>query len=283
MAIIKIREQAHLRTGSLAYGASGESVRVFLAYSDSSTDDEGSIFAVAGSSSPGPDILPQIGTSHPTRPTLYLQAYACRNTAKDGLIWEITCAYSIFTPQPWNEPATYAWSTQTVEIVRDRDLKTGKAIVNSAGVPFEPALTAPYPTATLTVSQNLLSFNMFNYLPFVGAVNSEPYYGCPPGYVLCTGINPSESIANIGDTEQHYWQVSYQFAFNFLDGWQPLVMDAGYTKLNDANKLVPITIAGREPSQPVPLKNGKPIAAGDEPTFLRFNVYRSMPFSQLGV
>lgn len=285
MAVVLVKEQGHLRTGTIEYATLGESNRVFYVHTDSGLDDDGVVFAVAGNPSPGPDTIPPIGDSHPTRGGIYVKSLGARQVGeKIGIQWEVTVTYAKYEPLPWNSPPSYSFNFNSSEHIVDRDVEKGKAILNSAGCPYDPGVTAMRFEGVLSVQRNIFGWSIQQGITYTGAVNNDPFYGAPPGYCMAY-ITGSQQDVTIGDIVQRYWAVSYQFSFKTAEQWSPLnILDAGFTKKTKDGKLVPITIAGREPSTPVPLDgSGQPLGDGKDPVFNKIAVYKKLPFNALGV
>lgn len=106
---------------------------------------------------------------------------------------------------------------------------------------------------------------------------------------MLIGAPASESIFVWGGTQYPYYSVTYQFQFKnpSYEGWQPLIADTGFCKLNTSNSpptLVPITIAGRELSTPAFLDgSGQPLAEDHDPYIFTYVAYPRVNFGSLGV
>lgn len=274
-------EVASARGGALDMFSAGTSTRLFAVRSPDKTYDE--TYALLHAD------VPTIGAPHPNRSGLRLLNKNARQADdRNGEIWEVTCQYGFALAEfPWQEPPVYQWGSQSTEQIVDYDVATKKPIKNSAGAPFDPGVTATRFEATLTVSRNEIDFNQAYTSQYTGAVNKSKFYGANPGFVMCTGI-PATTQYYIDQRGQRtrYWSVQYIFAFRNQFSWQPKILDAGYMKKSGSGGLIPITIAGREPSSPVPLDgDGQPLANPDtdEPNWLDFKTYPELDFSALKV
>lgn len=278
-------EQAHLRTGTAELYGGGDAVRVFAVRAPNATNDES--YALYHGS------IPALRSLHPTRSYLWCSQKTARQADdKSGCIWEVLCNYTLAASEalPWNEPAVYAWGAQATEQIVEYDVVTAKPVRNSAGAPFDPGVSATRYEAVLTVSRNQTTYNESTALAYIGAVNNATFYGSPRGYCMCTGITAtSQTHVSEAGVKTPYWAVQFNFAFRNTSigyGWQPKILDAGYCKKATSGALIPITIAGREPSSPVPLDgSGQPLAhpETDTPVWLDFKVYPEANFSALGI
>lgn len=279
-----VREQTHQRAGNCDMYTLGDATRVFaVVFPDSSYDDSAALFH--------PDI-PRLRTAHPSRVGLYLTNKSARQADdKNGCIWEVVCTYGPGSGAlaPWQEPMIRSWSSQSTEHIVERDIKTEKPIRNSAACPFDPGVTVPRAEGVLTCSRNELYFDFGRAIKYVDSVNSDVFYGAQPGFCRCVGVTAQEQVyQDEAGLRTMYSSVQYQFAFKNPDftSWQARILDAGFMKKSDSGALLPITLAGREPSAPVPLDGeGQPLAnpETDEPVWLTFTIYPEKPFLSLGV
>jgi len=280
MALLSIIEKFEQRSGSIEAYTLGSSTRHFSVVFDSATHDDNAALFAAG--------LPTIRSAHPSRPGLWLRSKQASQAADDGCKWDVVCSYDS-TPKadlPWNEPTLYAWGQQATEQICDFDVSSQKPIRNSAGCEFDPGISATRYEATLTVSRNELNFTYDKPLKYVGSVNASSFYTAPAGYCMCTGIAASQQYyVNEAGYRTPYWSVQYNFAFRNKFGWQAHVLDAGYMEKSDSGDLIAIVINGREPSTPVPLKDGKRLENPEsaEPAWLDFKIYPEHNFNSLGV
>jgi len=104
------------------------------------------------------------------------------------------------------------------------------------------------PQMTVRIKQKAQSLPKAKIQQYLGTVNADPWSGYPAGTWLCTALNASFSKGR--------WDIDYNFIYR-ENGWQ--VVDL-------------IQINGRIPED---VSEGNGIA--------RFNVYRAVPWSQIGV
>jgi hypothetical protein len=293
MAATHVIEQSHLRTGSADWQSYGDSVRVFGVATSVATDDDS---VVLFAEDPHTHLtIPEILSPHPTRALMFCSNKSCRQVDdKAGRKWEVVCTYGLISNiLPWNQPVTYNWSQQSSEHIVDRTLdSTPVDIKNSAGRPFDPAITATRYEAVLQAVRNETEFDATTPLKYVGAVNSDTFKGASPGFCMCVGISASQQIYTSGvGAQTTYWQVTYNFAFRNQYSYQPIVLDAGLSQISrSSGKLVNILDGqGREVSSPWPLDgegHALPVEDDDTPAdfhFFQFKIYPAVAFGDLGL
>jgi hypothetical protein len=180
---------------------------------------------------------------------------------------------------------TWGFSQFTRPVAKDLD---GKAIQNSAGEWFDPPPEIDDSRPILTIQRNQALWSPALAIQYQDAINSEPFLGFAKGVVKVAGISATNQIEN----GQAFWSVTYEFHFR-RDGWELKVQDRGQNrKWKDGDrpdlqgKLIPIGDGGIFTSVAVPLDgNGQPLQ-DPGPTNVKyqtFTVYKSLPFSALGV
>ncbi len=119
MAVVRVIEQSHLRTGSISLPPAADSVRIFLVYTSAATDDDSvALVAVDPTTSLA---IPSPRDPHPTRTWLFCTSIACRQVdEKAGRCWEVTVTYTLdWEHLPWNEPAVFSGSQNSVDRIAD--------------------------------------------------------------------------------------------------------------------------------------------------------------------
>lgn len=220
------------------------------------------------------------------------------------LRWEVTVSYDsisidptkIATPNqtsgssqgggaksPEQKPPQYSWdfTRQARAISKDLD---GKAILNSAGDPFDPPIEIDDCRPILTVEQTLLTFDVNLAMQYYDTVNSDTFLGFSPGQAKCNGRKGTSRF----EENKFVWTVTTEIHFR-RDNWIPLeIIDRGFHYLDGTP---PKKILFRDPTDDQPmatpqLLNGNggigPIA-GTDAQFQQFRVFQSLPFAALGL
>lgn len=204
-------------------------------------------------------------------------------------LWEVRVEYDSTQEEesesPFDKPPEVSWDFAQFTRVAYKD-RDGKAILNSAGQYFDPPIEIDDSRPVLTVVRNEPSYNPSLAYQYRDAVNSDAFYGAPPGTAKVVKITGASAVEN----DIPFWRVTYEFSFN-PDGWQPSILDQGrYAKIG--GKLVPIPefdtdgneIRGSHVADPVPLNgNGARLADPnpDNAVFLDFNVFNERAFNAL--
>jgi len=286
MSVKAVIEQLHLRTGGIS--ASPTSVRIFLVYCDSLTDDESvALFAVDPTTSLA---IPTYYSTHPTRAFLYATNIYARNCSdKQANLWEVTVNYELANAAPWYAPVVITGDQSQFDKIVDYDLATGKVVTNSAGFKFDPPLTAKRHNATISFQKAILSFDTTIPAAWVDTVNTDTFYGAAPGYAMCMGI-PWQLAQWPGPTGSltAYYTVTFNFEIKNPSehSWFPIIADQGFYQLNSggtAVKQILDPLFGQPVTQPWPLDGSGHAQTG--PTFSyvgkTFTTYNTGTFATL--
>lgn len=248
--------------------------------------------------------FPLSGTALEWDYAAFLNSIDAREIADDGMSWDVTLAYAQISPKdqaggdgeganagafilsPFAVKPSVQWGSETEEIARTHD-RAGQPILNTAGDPFDPPLSAPVSNPVATIVRNLRSYDGAWVGSYKDHVNQSVWMGYPAGTVLCKDIT-GESVY---DTDWGwYWRVTYQFAFRpiwveggkiILPGWATQVLNAGMRQLK-SGEVKQILVEGAPTSTPIPLKeNGEAATPTDDPHYLTFDVYPEADFDDL--
>ena len=197
--------------------------------------------------------VPAIGSEHPQRPGYYVDHYDISQpdgAAKSTLDIDVTYSATGLTVEPGEEPTDPNTDTQVEEWgwddgTTDRELLTdvaGKAVVNSAGDPFEnvPTVTAPAPTFTKVVKFKTRQSVRQYFCKVNGQQMTIGGDTFGPQQLLCT----VSERRNIGDYNWPYvYTVRLRFRSNLVKlaqadqatdiGWDVAVTDAGMREIDD--------------------------------------------------
>jgi hypothetical protein len=175
-------------------------------------------------------------------------------SSESPYLYEVTCEYSSAVKEesqqaenPLARPAKISWSFQAYEKPLQRDIG-GRAIVNSAKLPFDPPVTADDRRILLTIQRNEATFNVARALEYQDSVNLDPFFGAAAGLCKTQGITGDGPHSENGTS---FWSVTYSFEFR-KEGWFCRILDAGYSELIDS-KIVEIKNGSEKVSIPEPL------------------------------
>jgi len=207
-------------------------------------------------------------------------------SAEDGLSWIFTATYGPYDPNlnprlPTARPLQVSWIYNQVDMVVDAD-KEGDAIVNSAGDPYEPALTEEDARPILQIVRYQATFNASLADEYRNAINSDVWMGADP---LTVRALPITADLEWDADEGWVWKVTYQFAYK-RDGWPRVVLDAGKrakTTISGTTYLTPILKGGVPVEDAVPLNgSGAALAVGGTPVFNTHHTRPELPFNVFG-
>lgn len=185
-----------------------------------------------------------------------------------------------------------SWSDSiSVEPV-DEDVY-GKPIVTATGEPLD-GVTVDVNDPVVTIKKNFLNFNSYLMYEYRRATNSDAFLGYPAG--MARMIQYSADM-NYYDDTQAYWEITAQIQFRITirttpeRAWWKRVRHEGYYCYID-NPFSPgnfIKVRARdennEPTtRPVLLKeDGTQETDPTKAHWLEFQVFKSLPFQQLGL
>ncbi len=304
MSVVSIKP-APGRSGE--YGLINDSTterRWVIVVSSKIGDDELSIRNY-GQSTLGSDGQPLLPTpylsEHPSMPSFICKKLRIEQDDESPLKWMATATYSTrpvsdldVQVQQANTPvsreAQISWSASGYQKAIEQD-KDGKAILNSAGDPFDPPIEIEQYRWVASVSKNMLTVPAW-LLQYAGAVNSDSYVidglPVPAKASRITGLGISEwktdKIAT--GVEYRYRTVTLRIEFRY-ELYTLKVLDQGFRRKdpNDSTKRIPIYEDGsveRPVTTPRLLDGSGNTLANPTTTnaqFLPFNVFRELPFN----
>ena len=216
---------------------------------------------------------------------------------------------------PTLEPAV----AEFTEVERDKALTR---IFNVNAGRFNPPMnSACYPFTGLTYKTYDLQLTITrneNVIPglypalcvqYVGATNSDYFWGMTPGTWICKSIKPQNQQKNIPGTQLNFIRTQYVFQAR-SEGWLTYVLDAGpfycpggggnsgqysgYSGYESGSgELVPSTCPNCTNKVPFVDQHGHPITgllnngdrlpSGQEPNWMVFQTYQSLPYAALNL
>ena len=280
---------------SLDADENDEGVRTYrLTYqvlTDSVNDGPIAVLAASG--------LPRIGDTFGFGNSSDFGAYCKRRTARQpdetGLKWQVEVEWASDSKPPTETPPenpldelpkySLGFVRETAPLEKDG---SGSAIVNSAGVPFNPPIEVEVSRPVLKVQRNeppdfiTLAARAIEYQD---AVNSDTFYGAVAGKARMMSIEVSTEFKRNGVS---YCVVSYEIQFNTL-GWSTQAISRGVVEKFD-------TVGGSygwrliRGSDGLPVKepvlldsSGAKASPTATPHVQTINVYPSKAFAALGL
>lgn len=246
---------------------------------------------------------------HPEIAGLYAQSFDCQ-PAESATVFSVSIKYR---PAPPGQPPAVAvppggvgsvtfqipgrlWTggseSRQVPFAVDT---AGKAVANSAGVPFPDATRDQYLRTLSLVSpvKDIATANA-GINAALGAVNAAAWAGTAAQTWLCTSATWKHAVFEFGALGKFdYIETNFSFSYN-PDTWDSEFLDIGYTQKADAasgspspagDSLVPCRGASGPVTEPVALANGiqmiPPPGPGNPPVTLNFKPYKTADFVTL--
>lgn len=218
-----------------------------------------------------------------------------------ALTYNFTSAPPI--PQMWLQDPTdrdpiysYSFQKQPLSILRDED---NKAILNSAGQPFESPVVINRSLMVVTIKKNyaLDGFNINDYLALQDSINSLDWTPAgqepaePMTYLACSCYMDNIQISPHYENGISYNEVEYRAIYNPETAaggglWFPYqVLDCGYHQIVNipvfGNQLGRITDAHGGPLQKPALLNGSGVSVGvgGAAAYVTFNIYKKIDWT----
>ena len=184
--------------------------------------------------------VPHYGDYHPYNSWLYVDNKTVIATASP-FMFEVTLHYTSAEIKPhqsgpiapWDEKPVIRWGSSVSNEKIDTDIN-GKAIVNSAKQSPDPPIMEDFYDTILTIADNVKTFNDNDAAYYKNKVNSNTFYGKPPGSVLCTEYAAEE--AWFGKTK--YYKRIKEFRIRIpvlpgIKGWTRRFLDEGFMVLEE--------------------------------------------------
>lgn len=157
--------------------------------------------------------IPRLGDVHPNNAAKVCNSVDVEQTGPCS--YEAVIGYSVpLGPggnnlRPTDQPPDIKWSsittTEPVDVNAD-----GKPICTVMAEGFDPKVQRPFSDRVLTVTCNVVGFDQSQAFDYEWTVNSDTFYGFPPGTALITKIEADFIIPSKGQT---YWRRSMAIQF----------------------------------------------------------------------
>lgn len=158
----------------------------------------------------------------------------------------------------------------------------GRALVNTAGEPFDPQPEMDQVRPVMTITYNEAFLNIPLLMFYANTVNKTNWLGCPPRSWKMGGPR----IRRVQEAQHRYWSVSLTFTFN-SQGWDLQILNQGtyyldgggpsgaQTPFTDAEGNRIVGLLGDTGDEFNPL-----IDTGDA-TYSRYRVYKERDFNEI--
>jgi hypothetical protein len=172
--------------------------------------------------------IPAIWEAHPYDANTYVISKSVAMYA-GPFCWKVTVNYK-YIPDPLLEPYTVDWLFSSCTEPIDKD-KSGAALVNSAGEPFDPPIQEEFNDLVLRITRNEAAYDPALASEYKKAVNSDQFLWFEPYTVRCNLFEGRRiRIGNL-----FYYQVNYEFiirqdpdADGNISGWKRRILDQGF-------------------------------------------------------
>lgn len=194
---------------------------------------------------------------------------------------------------PLSRPPVVSWDFELYQEVAEKDIDTGKFIVNLLGRPVD-GIMRDRARPVLRITRNEAYYSAGVALQYGNKMNSGYFAGAAAKQALCrppkadykveSWTNPATGLPE----KVTYWEVSYEFHFN-TDTWDPIILQADIYEKDSSGNIVRIQDAsGSDITDPICLDStGKAIRnqadAKNKAQYFQPVVYQSIDFSNLNL
>lgn len=209
----------------------------------------------------------------------------------DGLQWIVELGYSWYNAfvagggphqDPLEMPIEVTWGLRDHERVLQYDAN-GKAVLNTAGDPFDPPIVVDDPRMTMTVVRNEAQVNLGLILQYRNAVNSDSFAGFNPLYCRCINISPRSQFHQDAGW---YYQTTYEIEFmpqypgDGGNGYRKQILNMGMRSIGSNGNARQIQLNGVPVNQPMLLdSSGKLLKPTGTPYYKVYQAYPELPFA----
>lgn len=257
--------------------------QVWRVQTDNKWDDAATVLSSTGAG------IPFRGMLHPTDNAAYCRSVRARNEGASPFWWTVTANYSTereINDSPLDDPAEISWDGEQYQEVVVYDTN-GKAVLNSAGDPFDPPPMRDRTRRTVDIRFNLAAVPTW-ILDYEDAVNSAAIY--------IDGLPVAAKAAKCGPVRVSPWKERNDIRYREInltihlnkDLWRLQVLDQGFRTINATDPTLRDNVTNDgdslEPTLPVLLDGGGSALADPSlanAVFLPFDVYPAVDFTIL--
>ena len=234
--------------------------------------------------------LPYIGDPFPD-PTVAALVVDVTPSRMSPILWLVEVKYEGF-PINEDEGTQVEWSDVTTTEDIDQDF-LGRAIVNVNGE-YVQGLTMDLSDPVLVLRRKFFSINIAAIHAYRHSVNSDNFFGFPPGTARLVGYSASARFA--GGAQQGWWDVTARFQFRWPyrttadKAWFKRYRNEGYMirvnafdGLGIRKRKKAVDFFKTESNTPILLNDdGEEEVDPNRAVWLYAQVYGSLPYSALG-
>lgn len=292
MSILSSHEINEGRTASDTIEFKGEAVRSWRV--ETSTNSHGPVYVLDNAHTASPDPIALEGDEHPESSLLFVKSRDCRSDGDDGKAWIVTAKYdnqfkddpASFEPNPLNRPVKYSleWSQFSRIVTKDAE---GALILNTVDDRFDEPLEQDDSRPILVAVRNHAASELGSLIAlavdYKDAVNSDTFYGAPPGSVKMAPFTTGEIQYENG---VKFYTVRYEFHFRESDdpeieGWERQILNRGNRACASPNVLMSRYTVKDGPKNLN--EDGTIQGPSDEPFYISVKTYRRRPFAALNL
>jgi hypothetical protein len=233
MAILSITEEWEGLTGGDDLSSITHKRQFRVVFDNADLPENRPLIAFAGQADPLGRTLPAEFSSHSFNPWLIVVRRSY--TARSPFVFDFEIEYSNrstysdsdsarenFT-NPLDQPWDIEWFTGTTSERLDQDVYGGP-IENANREPADPPLQEEFAYEGVRVRKALEYWPHNMMAQYANAVNSDYFWGYPPGTALCTQVG----ARRMRQGWFFYWDANFEILFR-LDHWDRVVRHEGYT------------------------------------------------------
>lgn len=230
--------------------------------------------------------IPKQGNTHPDNS--FFRVIQIEIEQVSPIYFKVVCKYNTKSEEgenPLDQPPDITFDSVTTTEEIDEDVH-GNPIQTVNGEPIT-GVTEEIHDLTMSISRNLASFNPFSQYVYLKKVNSDNYFGFPPGVAKIKKI----SASNVFTDDYEYWAVNVQFQFRepirttAQKAWWKRVKHQGFYVKNDNDEIVhAVDENGENVTSPVNLKlDGKEETDKEKAHWLEFETLNKISFASLNL
>lgn len=292
MAATLIGKKASERSGEDRDDFSGEVREVYLVQTDDKRDGPITVVGAVGI----PALYSPYVTSNEQHFGLRCKGRRITQDSENPYFWEVEAVFASMTrdeeeesDDPTQRPpqvSFYGENTETPVVGEHQDVANADdthfkgPIRNSAGMIFDPPPMMRQSRPVLEIEVSRTTVNPEQIFSYANAVNSDFFMGAEPRTLL---MDPPYVSLEFENGVRH-WKHRFRMTYNDKT-WDLQLVDHGpkYRVAAGSTVLMTFTDADGHPRLGYLADDGTALPEDDDPNYLRFKVYKELPFGALGI